>query len=119
MKAVKNIAGVNLDVDFNGETYHFSKTPVSISEELFKHLQERYPLAFDFEFKGKQVVKVKSTKTPVRIAYPVTSDGVDMRAGLKSSPKMMFNEVDGLPGNGNTDSDNVEWTEEIEMTGGK
>jgi hypothetical protein len=119
MKAVSNISGQILNVDFNGETYHFDKTPVIVEEDLFNHLKERYPLAFDFEFKSsKPVSKVKSTKTVSKFERPITDGGVDMRAGLKRSPEVMFNEVDGLPSNGNIDKDGVEWSGETIITGG-
>lgn len=120
MKAVKNISGVTLSIDFAGDTYRIDKSPVSVSEELYNHLQETYPMAFDFEFSSnKPILKVKSTKTPVRMGTSITDSGIDMRAGLKSSPEVMFNSVDGLPGNGNIDKDGVEWSEQVEMTGGK
>lgn len=117
MKAVKNLSGNALDIDFNFNTYHIDKSPVMVEEDLFKHLQERFPLAFDFEFTSKTpIIKVKSTPTPTRFKN-VTKDS-DMIVNRHEAPKPMFGTMDGTS-NGNIDKDGVQWSESIELTGGK
>ena len=50
MKVIVNKEKIPLSFDFEGKTYHFkvSKTPIKVSDELYSHLKELVPLAFDF-----------------------------------------------------------------------
>lgn len=110
MKAIKNISGSDLSVDFSFDTYSFpSDQALLVNEDVFNHLQEMYPLAFDFDFKGaKTLPKVKRTKTPVRMA-PGTDDSVDMKAEPAYRKPTTFGTVDDLPVGGQSDKDGVEY----------
>jgi len=120
MKPIKSLIKDSLSVDFNGDTYVIDAKPVLISEDLFEHLKERYPMAIDFKFKGaKTLTKIKSTKTPVKMVTRPADAGIDMMTSNPQSPSPMFNQVDGLPESGKVDKDGVQWYGESKTEGGK
>ena len=73
MKVIVNTEKKVLSFDFEGKTYTFevSKTPVKVSDELYNHLKELVPLAFDFEpefAKSVPVSEVKSIDTRTKFS---------------------------------------------------
>jgi hypothetical protein len=67
MVGIKNIEAKDLQLNFEGTTYLFPKgTVVLVDQKVVDHIKEIWPLAFEFNLalpKGKQVSKVKESKT--------------------------------------------------------
>lgn len=78
MKAVINTSD-NLSVDFEFKTYSFAKgSLVLVDDVLYDHLQEIYPMIFNFHPpKSKTPIKKVAWKeTPARYKAPATNDMV-------------------------------------------
>ena len=117
MIAIKNIEGKDLDIPFEGWTYHFPQGKIVLVEmELRDHLIDLIPLAFDFNAqtsKKKGYQAVKRTKTTAYIKpspYDEEKGTADMKIGKEGQfPTFGKGNPDLTPPAGTTDRDGVGW----------
>lgn len=92
-----------LTVDYEFFTYKFpKKSIVLVDDDLYAHLQDRYPMVFDFEPKKTKdpVKKADKVKTGAKFKPAITDDMV---------VKTFETEDFGVPQSGTVDSDGIQW----------
>lgn len=104
MKVIVNKEQKDLTFSFEGNDYTFSAgKPAQVEDNLYDHLKELVPLAFDFEPElGKINAVAKVRQTPTKNVFPGGRFGVQ-------SANINRPVADDLPSNGQVDADGVEF----------
>ena len=100
MKVISNKENKELSFDFEGNTYHFPiKGLIQVEDDLYNHLKELVPLAFNFAPDVKKTdVAVKVKKSETKTIFKGVSFG---------KPAVKTGNSDGLPSG--MDGDGVAW----------
>lgn len=103
MKVIVNKEGKELSFDFNGKTYTFATTKegFKVEDDLYNHLKEIVPLAFNFSPKDKNLAVIEPNIVVTQNKFTGATFGVQS--------KKFENNPDETPANGKTDKDGVEW----------
>jgi len=112
MKVIVNKEQTDLTFSFEGFDYTFSAgKPSQVEDNLYAHLQELVPLAFDFEPELKKIDKVSEVqKVETHNVFPGGKFGIQTANLTRVKfPNMNVEMTDDLPNDGKIDNDGVEF----------
>lgn len=113
MRAIKNLESRDVDVSFEGWTYHLPKEKtVFLDDAVGDFVRDSWPKSFKFvkPAKDEVIAKADKKKTPSFINAASNSNQTDMRITSRTGRQTpTFGQVDETPDSGQIDSDGVGW----------